>query len=270
MSLEHLRRTLAERGHLLSVATLSYWRSGRRRPERLPSLAALAELERILDVDPGALVALTPPRRSVLAQLPSVVAGLSSAQGLDRLVSRLGEAYDDGLEKVSYQDLLDIDADGKQARHRVRMLARATREGADRFPIAFHFEDAPNLPGVRAVSGCRVGSLRRTDSPNEMTLEIVLDHPLACGETTLVEFELDSRNARSGSQRWERGVLAPLSMYLISLRFDAARMPVSVERYERIIGAEQERTSPVLVTSSTVSVLFVDVAPGLAGVCWRW
>jgi len=33
---------------------------------------------------------------------------------------------------------------------------------------------------------------------------------------------------------------------------------------------EQVRSAPVLVTSSSVSVLFTDLNPGVAGVTWRW
>ena len=62
MSLDAIRRALADQGHQLSVATLSYWRSGRRRPERSSSLAALEDLEGVLGVEPGTLMAKLPGR----------------------------------------------------------------------------------------------------------------------------------------------------------------------------------------------------------------
>ncbi|WP_113694645.1 transcriptional regulator [Amycolatopsis albispora] len=63
LGLERIRYRLRDRGVPVSLATLSYWQSGRCRPERPESLAALTELEDVLDVPPGSLTRLLPPPR---------------------------------------------------------------------------------------------------------------------------------------------------------------------------------------------------------------
>ena len=62
LSLERITFHLRRRGHDLSAATLSYWRTGRSVPQRSASIAALGALEEILGVDRGSLAALVPPR----------------------------------------------------------------------------------------------------------------------------------------------------------------------------------------------------------------
>ena len=56
LGLERIQERLRAEGFSVSLATLSYWQTGRSRPERRESLAALAELEKILGGpagDPG-------------------------------------------------------------------------------------------------------------------------------------------------------------------------------------------------------------------------
>ena len=63
LSLDRIRYHLIQRGHELSVATISYWQSGRSRPERASSIAAIAALEDILGLENGHLAAKLPARR---------------------------------------------------------------------------------------------------------------------------------------------------------------------------------------------------------------
>ena len=63
LSLQRLQHRLAEAGVHLSTTTLSYWRTGRSRPERPDSLRGVQVLERVLSLPAGALVGLLGPRR---------------------------------------------------------------------------------------------------------------------------------------------------------------------------------------------------------------
>ena len=63
LSLDRIQYRLRARGVSVSVTALSYWQSGRRRPERAESLAALGHLESVLGVAPGSLIALLGPPR---------------------------------------------------------------------------------------------------------------------------------------------------------------------------------------------------------------
>ena len=56
VSLVWLRDRLADLDNPVSVAALSYWRSGRRRPDSGESLAAVRAIETVLDLPPDATV----------------------------------------------------------------------------------------------------------------------------------------------------------------------------------------------------------------------
>jgi hypothetical protein len=63
LTLDRLRVRLLERGVRTSLASLSNWQRGRCRPERVPSMRAVRELEDILGLPGDSLVALLGPRR---------------------------------------------------------------------------------------------------------------------------------------------------------------------------------------------------------------
>src|SRR3954464_5678019 len=63
VSLAWLHERLIERGHPVSPAALSYWRSGRSQPERGTSRDALVEIEHLLRVTPGELLSRLGPSR---------------------------------------------------------------------------------------------------------------------------------------------------------------------------------------------------------------
>src|SRR5690349_24725681 len=114
VSLAWLHQRLSERGHPVSPAALSYWRSGRSQPERGTSRDALVEIERLLRVAPGELTGrLGPSRRpgprpgeKTLRELYAETPGMESA------LRRLGfeGLYDEMLESVRHITV-DVDAD---------------------------------------------------------------------------------------------------------------------------------------------------------------
>jgi hypothetical protein len=58
LGLERIRYRILRRGASISLATLSHWQSGRCRPDRPESLAALGRLEEVLELPPGSLARL--------------------------------------------------------------------------------------------------------------------------------------------------------------------------------------------------------------------
>lgn len=63
LGLERIREHLARHGVRVSLATLSYWQTGRSRPERRTSLAAVGHLEEVLGLPSGRLSSLLGPPR---------------------------------------------------------------------------------------------------------------------------------------------------------------------------------------------------------------
>ncbi|UUZ58482.1 hypothetical protein [Nocardioides sp. B-3] len=60
LGLERIRDHLDQRGVSVSVATLSYWQSGRSLPGRKASIAAIPHLEEVLALDRGSLASYAP------------------------------------------------------------------------------------------------------------------------------------------------------------------------------------------------------------------
>ena len=102
MTLAGLSRRLEGLGSPVSIAALSYWRSGQRRPERGTSLDALAHIEQILGLETDALISRLGPSRRVgpdvheefdaLVGVPDGLAGVLAAidcATTDALVSTL-------------------------------------------------------------------------------------------------------------------------------------------------------------------------------------
>ncbi|MFC7616236.1 hypothetical protein ACFQV2_24925 [Actinokineospora soli] len=81
LTLERLRSRLADCGVTVSRTAISYWRTGRSRPERDESLAALAGLEQVLGLPSASLVALLGGRRP-RGRTPGRQAGTLSRRSL--------------------------------------------------------------------------------------------------------------------------------------------------------------------------------------------
>src|SRR5436309_1108793 len=99
LSLDRIQHRLRLRGVNISVATLSYWQSGRRRPERPESLDALRHLEAVLRVPPNALTALLGPprprgRRRRTGRQLAMDALWTSNEGLPGLLARIDTSFD--------------------------------------------------------------------------------------------------------------------------------------------------------------------------------
>lgn len=201
VSLERVRALLAEHGVSISVATLSYWQTGRSRPERAASLGAIGPLETVLGVPRGFLAGRVDFRRGLDPDMASNL--YTPAPMLDVLdddweillsaFAQLGLVPDDGLARVSVHDRITLDADGVQNRHEVRYVLLAQRDGVDRFPIWYDQAGCRDGGALSVVPerNCRLGRLLELPEHGAVAAEIVLDRPLRQGETTLVQYRLD-------------------------------------------------------------------------------
>ena len=149
VSLAWLHERLVERGHPVSSAALSYWRSGRSQPERGTSRDALVEIERLLWVEPGRLVdRLGPSRRPGPRPGESAMSDLfDESPAMQAALQELGfeSLYDELVEQLRHITV-DLDAEGRATVIQVKAVMVARRDGARRTPLIVTLDDHGELP----------------------------------------------------------------------------------------------------------------------------
>lgn len=267
LGLERIRDHLDDRGVSVSVATLSYWRSGRSQPERRSSLAALPHLEAVLRLEPGALRAALPAaggrrRRCAPADLDS----LWPEQPHLRVLAALDTRWDTELDRVSLHDVLTIGPDRTVASLLVRQVLRARVDGPDR-RVVLHCADDPEaaLPALRPLAGFRPGRTVSDGKAGVLGTELVFHRPLRRGETVLLEYELVHRVPGPREVEYSRRVRMPMREYLLELRFDPAAAPTACEAFGAC-GSRPLEVDP----AGRVHLVEVDCRPAVHGIRWSW
>lgn len=204
LSLERITYHLRRRGHDLSAATLSYWRTGRSVPQRSASIAALGALEEILGVDRGSLASLVPPRptRGNGDGRSTVQAErfIKRADLIAEKLASIGLTWDVGMDYLSISDQIHLRRDGTLDTHLVTSLLQANRDGVDRLPVWYGHDNPRVYPFISAESNVRVGQVVEDKDVPLVVAEMLLPRPLNTGEVILTRWRMErlGRPACSG------------------------------------------------------------------------
>jgi hypothetical protein len=271
VSLAWLHARLVERGTPVSPAALSYWRSGRRLPERGTSRDALAEIELLLRVPPRSLTSLLgPSRRPGPRPAERTLHDLFAENpGMERALAELGfeGLYDEVVEQVRHL-VMDVDADGMVSRIQVRAVMQARRDEARRTPLVMTVDERGRFPDFTPVAGCSIGRRAVDEESGVCAAELLLDRALSKGET--IPYELTIEPVDPWTETWlDHYAARRLAELLVWVRFDATRVPSHVERYT-IDGGEERRETLELGEGANAHVLARTFGPGVLGLRWRW
>ena len=271
-SLASLRRRLEERGTPVSIATLSYWQSGRSLPQRGASLRAILHLEDLLELPRGHLLQrIGPGRRPFLPQSERASTRLPTTRPeAGRALADLGFGPVDDVVDVTIHATLDVDDEGMERVRTIRNVVRAVRAGGRRLP-ALLTVDVPS--GQRAefvpVSGCTLGREVSRPEVGVFAAELVLDRPLQLGETAAAEHQVLLPRDGRPHHSIEYHLLREVSELVIWVRFSPDRLPAKVESYSELGGARTSTPIPLAGSTSVQHVLH-RVGPGVAGIRWFW
>lgn len=276
LSLQRLQYRLAEVGVHLSTTTLSYWRTGRSRPERPDSLRGVQVLERVLDLPPAALTALLGPRRPRgrwVRPEPGVLRVeqlLPRASVAARLASQLEIPQAPELDRLSVMDQLWVGPDRIVRGIQVRQVLRATADHVSRCFLMHYGEHSPHAPAVIATRHCRVGRVRTDEESLFLGAELILDRVLAAGDTTILEYELDP--AGCADAHFERSFRSGGHQHIIEVHFDPAAVPTRCVSYRRAgpEAPDDESHDAWINHELTAHVARIDLDPGLYGMRWEW
>lgn len=265
LTLDRLAERLAMAGAAVSVSTLSNWQRGRTIPATPSSRHAVAELERILDLAEGTLMAGLAPYATTDRKLPTRT-GLTPAVSR-RLRARFGLA-DPGLVILKMDDLVRVE--GSRYELETKLVVRAERPGIDRMvTIRKPGEEAAD-PVIKAGPTCRVGRVKAGDA-GLFAVELIFDAPLTRGELYPLSYrgtEVESVEDRGGYHgTWTK---AGLTSYEIMIDFGAAA-PSQVYRVWRTDPhTPHTRVSDLrLIGGRFVHLWLTDPPAGFHGIRWE-
>ncbi len=255
LSLERLQHRLRVRGAPISVTALSYWQSGRRRPERPESLMALAHLEDVLGLPETALSRLLGPPRP-------------RGRSRRREVPPRAPWDGSGLLLTAQHDRVDVAPCGGVRGVRSRQVMQATAAGVDRWILCQ--ETGSAQPALTAIRACRVGRLARERTNGVLVAELLFDGPIAPGQSIAIEYELIYPHPTVEHTHFRR-FGERVHDYVLEIKFSGEDPPASCEQFasgpagtEMFGGA---RPAPVDAWGYAHAAA-LDFGPGLYGMRW--
>ncbi|GIG61921.1 hypothetical protein Lfu02_62930 [Longispora fulva] len=274
LTLDRLCHRLAERDIRLSTAALSYWASGRRRPERGDSLKGVAALEEVLGLPAGALTALLPPPRPRGRYSTDHEPSLRPWRAgiLERMAEELAMPAYSGLRKLSVDEHVAIDASRCERTRRVREVLRAEQEDVSRFFLFWHVDDpSAGKPEFSDLRACRPGRHRWDPASGYLITEMLVDRRLAVGDTAIVQYTVDIRGHEPVT-RCTRTVSRTVHAFALQVTFAAGAVPERCASFHQAAADEADEDLRDLRVDSSRSVHLarIEARPGVYGIQLHW
>jgi transcriptional regulator with XRE-family HTH domain len=271
LSLDRLRRKLAGAGVQVSPSTLSHWQRGKSLPTHDVSMTAVKTLELVLDLPEASLITLL--RRSWEPTSYADTQLWTNVDSLSAMLEEIDTSSSDRLTRLSVHDWYDVDAYGRERTSWTRLVLRATADGVDRIVTVFRADagGAP-VPVVDEVRFCRLGQTKQDADSGFVATELLFDHPLATGETAIVEFR--TRYAVQGppARNFDRRFAHPVGQYVLQVSFDPPALPVRCYSFARdaVDAPDRDRRELFLGPSATVHLVASNVTHGICGIDIEW
>ncbi|MCR6487865.1 hypothetical protein M8542_34070 [Amycolatopsis sp. OK19-0408] len=264
LSLRRLQRALEVRGTTVSVATLSYWSSGRSRPER-DVATVLAALEEVLHLPGGELSALLGARRcrGPAARSTQDVHRMANAWGAPvSLRDALADCTVPPVRAVARHDTLYLDHRGVNERLAAAVTLLATAP-TRRAVVLVRGASRERIPVLGRTRGCVLRRCRVVAGQGLALLELELDRLLLAAETGRIEYEVlfddDVRN-----DHWFLRTHRTVRDLRLTAVFTAPMTPAAVA----VVAPGPHRGVQRTATGFTAAA--GNVRPGCFGLRWSW
>lgn len=280
LSLDRIQHHLRARGTPVSITALSYWQSGRRRPERPDSLLAVRQLEQVLGIPQGALFALVgPPRPRGRNSQPTtrrsaLTALWTEQENATELLTKIDTSHDHKLMRLSHHDVVHVDKHGEQRRVHTKKVVRAEADGVDRWILMFDGSSDNETPAViRPLRSCRLGQVLTDHARDLVVAELLFDRTLSRGETLLLEYEVldPPAGASQPPHSFCRVFRMPIRQYVLEMRFAPENPPYECESYvSESVSDPMQRPTPLSVDEyGHTHVVTLDFNMGVFGARWQ-
>lgn len=272
VTLSWLQRQLKTRGNFVSMATLSYWRSGARRPEGVQSLAALADIEDLLGLEVGALSRLlrTTNRTGPLGPNLFPIDEEELEQAVIVAFHALGASYPDTSRELTTHSVTDVGADGNVAYSITRSIVQSTVGTITAIPF---LEITPGVrtpaPLLEAVSGGRIAARYSHPDGEVHGVLFELDVPLTAPETAMVEWSAQYPPDYPATRDTGHALAQKARELLVWTRFHPDALPDWCE--EHVDTPDGVTVTPVPLTRGTsVHLVRRAFGPGALGLHWGY
>lgn len=273
LGLDRLVARLDAEGVPVSAATLSYWQTGRSVPTRARSQRSVEALERILEVEPGTLVAHTSRYlRQVEVpwqeQLPSETAS--------QILRELGYPRTSlALHALFTQDTLRLGAQRQEISQTITQLMMVDKHMALGWPIVFvQDSDDDALVTVSESVHCRLGEHVTIPEMRMLVGEMLLPEPARQGARVQTSYSVAWDTTTVESTRCERGVQPGLQAATLQVQYHPDALPTSVRAYRRanfsVPDDQIEDLGPVPVYDGIAQYVVGPIGQGSIGMRWTW
>ncbi len=275
LSLDRIRSHLDKAGVPVSIATLSYWQSGRSLPTRARSFHTLVELERVLGVESGHLTQHTYTAdgrtRREKFEWQKVVPSLDMVADV---IADLDLDWHGELTRVAVSDHLTIGADRSEAAQEVRVIWRAERSGLPRWAVVSEQDAAGSTSQtVEPLMGCALGEVVEFPERHLLIAEMKARRPMQRGELFACEYRLTSTPTSMPSFRLLRAVSNTMKTLTMVITFHPDAQPARVRTGVQESMNDEDMptdTVDVPIRAGEAQHVWADPKPGVYSMLWEW
>lgn len=269
MPLSSMRAALDARGLRVSLATLSYWRSGARTPDSSRSMPMIAEMERILGVRPGMFtrqLAARSRRVGSIARLSEEREERDDAQL--EMFAMLDASPSANMRMLSAQETISISEHGGVSGVSSTVMFQCVQGHIDSFAFIHRSPEPTDAAPVMldVVGGSVVSEIAHEDRRTFGT-KIALDRALGVGETGMLSFDGAIPPEHPILREHEFSVRRPVREVIQRFVLPARNPPEWFEETERVAG--RVRRVPVFPqTDDTAHRIRSNFGPGAIRMRW--
>lgn len=268
LPLSRIQSRLESLGTPVTVATLSYWQSGRSLPLRKNSLRAVNNIEAITGLPPGSLRNLLPRTRTAITR---VLGREFESSFLARAMQELQLDYRTPIELIDIDIEVTIGVDGRIRHSHVRRVLRSRTAELTRLPLVL-ISCADPAPRVVESKGFRLGREFRDNTLGVMIGEMLLDPVPEYDEIATLDAQITWGTTGPPVEGYDWALPQAARTFRLYIEFEG-RVPTEASAYGfaefNPTGDEMFRHG-MPISGNRIELHLDDPGSGIFGLSWRY